>query len=738
MSLRDRVLSWLTKGAAMEPGYRWPDWQLATAAAQQTHLPEYALADTQARTYQQLSWINAAVGTVARSVALQPLRVFTLDGEQRQGVDNHPFETLLNRPNPLMSRYEFIYSLVAWIKLTGNAYVWLNRLGPKQPPEEMWIIPTNRMKPVPDGHLYLKGYAYDPGDGNMQALDVGDVVHVRNFHPSNQWLGASDIEALAWAAEGDWHMARWNSKFFDKDNAKFPGILTFAESIPDQTWAQMQREFKDASGSSNRSLRMLRGVGNGSVNWVQTTVSQRDMEFLEGRAFNRDEIYSVMAPGLASITSVNATEANAVAGRATLVSQAVWPTCVMIAEKFANDVLPYYGEGLVCEFDDPRVGDRSIELEERRLFQYVHTVAEVRDKYDGDQPLGDERDDLLVPQVDKLGQRAEPGETPPQLATFTGEAPAQEQDEPKPDPEDDDSGDMERERQEETAKWRRYALKRGGEDGAAFKCEHLPDDVAEVIRQRLLLAQSDMEVKAAFVGPFLTKAERVTSGGLLDPFGSEKDKAERRLIRLLRARLNGQFEQVMNLLGNPPDMANLPADFWSTATGVMLADVRPEMESLARVVVEGAIESGVGIAWDLANEAAIEWAERYTYDLIRGITETTQRQVQRAVTRFFETPGETRANLEARLAPWFGQARASSIAVTEVTRASGEGVRVSYEQAKQAGINMVPVWHTARDELVCSVCGPNDNKLMPEWQNVSWTPAHVNCRCWITLRYVPS
>lgn len=744
MSLRNRVWRWLSGGAQpkAEAGYRWPDWLLDTARAQQFSAPDYSLAESQARLYQQLSWVNAAVGAVARSVALQPLRVYQLKGEKRINIDNHEFETLLAHPNPLMSRYEYLYALAAWVKLTGNCYTWLNRIGPKAPPTELWIVPTSRMAPVPDGQLYLRGYNYDPGDGSEILLSVDDVMHLKNFNPSNEWVGASDIEALAWAAEGDWQMARWNTRFFDKDNAKFPGMLTFADNVPDQTWNNIKDELNGRGQSADRSIKALRGVGPGGVQWVQTTVSQKDMEFLAGRTFNRDEIYSVIAPGLASITSVNATEANALAGRATLINQAVWPLCEMIAQKITNDVLPYYGDNLVCEFDDPRVGDRAIELQERTLWQMVHTVAETRDKYDGDKPLGDERDELLVPQVQALGAKIEidkPGDTPPQLMPFTGQQP-QGQQPPEEPPEDDlpdsDVGtepDIAQAREAEMAKWRRYALKRIGAPGAAFKTEHLPDDVADVIRQRLTLAATDTEVKAAFVGPFLTKANRVTGGGLVDPLGELKDDAERKLARLLQARLNGQFEEVMRLLGDPPNLANLPPDFWETQAGLMLSSIRPQLAQLAAQMATDEIANGIGVSWDLVNAAAVQWAEAYTYTLVRGITDTTARTISDAVTRYYREQGRTVGDLASELEPWFGRVRAERIAVTEITRAAAEGERIIEQEAAAVGMRLEPVWHTSRDELVCTICGPNDDKRRSEgWTVGDIPPAHPNCRCWVT------
>lgn len=736
--------------ANIPPGYDWAPWQLATAEQERWSVPDLTLPEAQSRLYLQLPWINAAIGAVARAVALQALSVFELAGEEKQDVENHPFELLLNRPNPLQSRYEFLYAVAAWTKLTGNCYIWLRRGNPNQPPAELWILPTRQVKPVPDEQLYIKGYVYDPGNGQEEPLETWEVCHVRNFHPSNAFVGASDIEALATAAESDHAMAQWNRKFFSKENAKMPGMLAFSDFIPNDTWERMRRDFIEQHGGTERSLRMIRGVGAGGVQWLPTAMSQSDMEFLAGRTFTRDEIWSVLAPGLANITVTNATMANAEAGKRTFTELAVWPLCVNIAQKFTNDVLPSYGEGLVCDFDDPRITDRALELQERAEWSKVHTVAESRKKWDGDDPLGDERDALLVPQVAQLGGTPEiekPGPTPPQLMPFTGgpqeEAEAVEEPETEAEPEEPEEeteGALEAARTAELAKWRRYAVRHGAQKARGFKAELLPADVVGVIRDRLALSEGAAEeVKAAFSGPFLVKAIRRTAGGLKDPAGDAKDAAEARIARLLRARLNGQMDDVMKQLGDPPRIENLPYDFWETQTGRMVADLRPELTRLAAQMAEDEIEAGVGISWDVVNEGAADWAARYTFGLISDVNETTLRVLRKGVERYYQESGRTMGDLTKELEPWFGRTRAERIAVTEVTRAAAEGERIVERTARDAGIRLVAIWHTNRDELVCNICGPNDGKAQPEWVGVEdIPPAHPNCRCWVTHEYVPT
>lgn len=166
---------------------------------------------------------------------------------------------------------------------------------------------------------------------------------------------------------------------------------------------------------------------------------------------------------------------------------------------------------------------------------------------------------------------------------------------------------------------------------------------------------------------------------------------------------------------------------------------------LLDLALRGALKGTVD--WALANTSAANWAQTYLYDLVREINQTTQSQLQQAVSAFHATPGMTRAELEklildgpggvadlvsktGRIIP--AAERAEMIASTEVTRSYTAG---ALEFTRAAGLDMVepeedktpPLhvrcrcdlsaftrddgvtsWHfnTNNDDLVCEICAP--------------------------------
>lgn len=358
--------------------------------------------------YAQLTWIQSAVGTISGMAATTPLEVFMeKPTEEMEAVQNHEYEQRLRKPNPMQSRMEYLQAVFSYFKITGNSYTWLNKANELAPPDEMWTIPSHQIRPVADNKMYLLGYKYNPGTGREILLEPWEIMHFKTFNPFSRYIGLSPIEAIRYQALADIAMQKWNKNFFDEGNAKPAGILAWADTMDKATWMELKRTTKDEYGGTKRALMMLQGTGSGDIKWIQTTLSQADMDFLKSRQFTKEEIYELFAPGLGSWLAINSTEANSVTGRAALFELAVYPLHTAFAEKVTNDIMPLYGENLVARFQDVRTEDKIAKLKDQEAYERTHRIDEVREKWYGDDPIGDERGNLTPLE---LTGRKQPGD----------------------------------------------------------------------------------------------------------------------------------------------------------------------------------------------------------------------------------------------------------------------------------------------------------------------------------------
>lgn len=214
------------------------------------------------------------------------------------------------------------------------------------------------------------------------------------------------------------------------------------------------------------------------------------------------------------------------------------------------------------------------------------------------------------------------------------------------------------------------------------------------------------------------------------------------------------LRELLRVVGSPPDPRNIPASFWTQYGDDLRTLLEPLLRQLyldqARVL--GAQVEKAGIDWSLPNEAAARWAKDYTFELVKGVVDTTtglvndnlQALLRDAIAGGF-ADSLTNAQIAERLMPAFGASRAEMIAVTETTRAAAAGETAIVDQLRANGIRMVATWNTSEDELVCPICEPLDG--VPEKAGGGWTnpvtgepidsmPAHPYCRCFKTHTFV--
>lgn len=232
----------------------------------------------------------------------------------------------------------------------------------------------------------------------------------------------------------------------------------------------------------------------------------------------------------------------------------------------------------------------------------------------------------------------------------------------------------------------------------------------------------------------------------LDPNDDEAERklrdalalsSEQDIARALRKQLNALIP-----------VGATDAEVISAASRVTQTD-GPVRDALSRAIQNGA-DLGVNASadqfetialafdWDLVHVQARDWANQYAGELVTRIDRTTQRAVNQSVTRWLDN-GEPLSKLREDLAPTFGDARAKLIAQTETTSAYAEGTIISYEESGlvvgpptmkpprdthpgcRCGLALVEdgngnwnyIWKTANDELVCPICGPLANKVIP-------------------------
>ncbi len=203
---------------------------------------------------------------------------------------------------------------------------------------------------------------------------------------------------------------------------------------------------------------------------------------------------------------------------------------------------------------------------------------------------------------------------------------------------------------------------------------------------------------------------------------------EARLARELGRLQQRELARLIQALGDPPDLNKLDPTFWNEFSTSARAELLPTLEKIFLDSSQQLLNTtSIGVDWALINEQAAHFAESYSYDLVRGITDKTRSALQVKVPAYYRQ-GLSIGDLRDSLASLYGPVRSEMIAVTEVTRASVQGELATVKEIEKYGIKMVPVFVTNEDSIVCQICGPLNGKVVQPWQ---FPPRHPRCRCWV-------
>ncbi len=224
-----------------------------------------------------------------------------------------------------------------------------------------------------------------------------------------------------------------------------------------------------------------------------------------------------------------------------------------------------------------------------------------------------------------------------------------------------------------------------------------------------------------------------------EPGYAQKLKVERWLQDIFSRRLQAQLDALRNeyKIRKPKKLPVLPNDddFIEEIITALITGASEGINLFAESIM-------IGFNTTAANEYAAKWAREYAFDLIKGVDETSLEVVRRAIESFVDEVGYTIGDIIDLVQPYFGDVRASMIAVTETTRTFARGQFMAAEELRKEfpDVQITKTWFTNNDEQVCDICGPlGDHDPIPmdepfvtiDGEEIMEPPAHVNCRCWI-------
>ena len=245
---------------------------------------------------------------IADSVATVPLKIMRTAQGRRQAATDHPLYDLLHtRPNDVQSSLEFRETVALHMVLTGNAFVFINRVRAGRRIAELIPLDPARVRVRRHADRTLT-YSVDGEEGSRD-YPADAIWHLRGPSVSG-WLGidlvgkAREAIGLAMATETA-HAKRF------RNGVQVSGVYSVTDPLTPEQYSQLRAYINKSHagiGSAGGWFLLDRGA-----KWNPISMSGVDAEHVKTRQFQIEEICRALGvmPIMIGYTDKTATYASA-------------------------------------------------------------------------------------------------------------------------------------------------------------------------------------------------------------------------------------------------------------------------------------------------------------------------------------------------------------------------------------------------------------------------------------------
>lgn len=255
----------------------------------------------QAQPYKYQSWIYAAVHAIAQNLRRLTPYLYNVQDENKQ-IREHELLRLWQKPNEYMNGSEFMEAII------------LNLLLPtmRTPGGQCFLLPGNAelgnfsffkgnipdsLFPFSDAYVFpytvagkLIKWELRLPESTPIFFELDQVVRLKLFNPYNWLQGLSPYSAAMLAVESDAKSTALSNRFAD-NNANVGGMLSTDKTLTKEQADDLTKRWNQKYAGVDKAGRTA--VLYGGLKFEQTSKSLVDMQFIDLKKMNREEILAV-------------------------------------------------------------------------------------------------------------------------------------------------------------------------------------------------------------------------------------------------------------------------------------------------------------------------------------------------------------------------------------------------------------------------------------------------------------
>ncbi len=288
------------------------------------------------------------VAMIAQAAASVPWMLL----EDEKEITSHALLHLLAQPNRHQAGNTFTENWISHLQISGNA--WIEAIELDGRVRELHILRPDLMRIISDAKGQPAACEYRAGEHKVRfpcsaAMEENPLLHMRFFHPLNDFYGLSPMEAAALAVDTHNAAGRWARALLN-NSARPSGALVYKnpDGTPNLTPEQFDRLRNELAenyeGAANAGRPLLL---EGGLEWTAIGHSPKDMDFISTKHIAAREIALAFGvpPMLLGIPGDN-TYSNYAEANRNFWRQTILPLAAKAANAFSGWLAPRFGENL--------------------------------------------------------------------------------------------------------------------------------------------------------------------------------------------------------------------------------------------------------------------------------------------------------------------------------------------------------------------------------------------------------
>lgn len=249
------------------------------------------------------AWVYACIRQIADGVARVPFRLSRYREKNEMLVENGDLHRLLQKPHPLLTQYEFFELITGWLLTRGKVFILpldnenkvvnlkLHEVAGIPPKiERLLVCSPDNFKKIVSSSGELDGWRFQYSYKKEINLLPEEVIYIRFPSIQDFMDGQSPLSAAMLAATTDIAAAQF-MKTIVTNNGECGLIVKTETPLTDEQREQLIATLharRRGPGYADRPV-----IVESGIEIVSPSLNSADLQFLENRKFNRQEICAV-------------------------------------------------------------------------------------------------------------------------------------------------------------------------------------------------------------------------------------------------------------------------------------------------------------------------------------------------------------------------------------------------------------------------------------------------------------